>query len=214
MRRSSWHTPARVRLPVKLVIVAVLAAAVLAPSAAGSPAGDLKAVLSDYSRDEKLTPCRFTRGQLEAVRALISEDVETYAKGIRGAIVREVKRWRDGGCKGRGVAATKLRIVAIKAAGGPAKESVTIKNIGRKAVQLRGFALRDGADHTVKLRAVTLRAGRKLTVVTGCRSGHRKPVLRRSRYYACRKTEIWDDAGHVVDLLSRGGGLLAQKTYG
>jgi hypothetical protein len=39
-------------------------------------------------------------------------------------------------------------------------------------------------------------------------------VLRGARYYACRKTEIWDDAADVVDLLSRGGGLLAQKTYG
>lgn len=202
------------RLPLQLVIVALLAAAALAPSAAGSPAGDLKAVLQDYSRDDRVTPCRFTRGQLESVRAQISEDVETYAKGIRGAIAREVRRWRDGGCKGRGVAATKLRIVAIEAAGGPRDESVTIKNTGRRTVSLRGFALRDAADHTVKLRSVKLRAGRKLTVVTGCRSGHRKPVRRGSRYYACRKTEIWDDAGDTVDLLSRGGGLLAQKTYG
>ena len=192
----------------------MLAAAVLAPSAAGSPAGDLKSILQDYSRDEKITPCRFKPAQLDAARTQISEDIETYAKGIRGAIARERKRWKDGGCRGKAGAAGKLRIVAIKAAGGPSRESVTIKNTGRRAVALRGFALRDAADHTVKLRSVKLRAGRKLTVITGCREGHSSPTRRGSRYYACRKTEVWDDTGDVVELLGRGGGLLAQKKYG
>ena len=198
----------------QLAIAAALVAALLAPSAAASPAGDLQSVLRDYSRDEKLTPCRFTQGQLESARSQISEDIETYAKGVRGAIVREVKRWKNGGCKGRGAAASKLRIVRIDAAGGPRKESVTIRNVGRKAISLRGFALRDAADHTLKLRSTKLRAGRKLTVITGCRKGHRRPVRRGSRYYACRQAEVWDDAGDVVELLGRGGGLLAQKRYG
>ena len=162
----------------QLAVGAVLVAAVLAPSAAGSPAGDLKSILQDYSRDEKITPCRFTPAQLQSARTQISEDVEAYAKGIRGAIARETRRWKDGACKGKAGAAGKLRIVAIKPAGGPAKESVTIKNTGRKAVQLRGFALRDAADHTLKFRSTKLRAGRKLNVITGCRNGHRRPVRR------------------------------------
>ena len=186
----------------------------LAPSAAGSPAGDLQSILRDYSRDEKITPCRFTQGQLKSARAQISEDVEAYAKGIRGAIARETRRWRDGACKGKAGAAGKLRIATIKAAGGPPGESVTIRNTSRKAVQLRGFALRDAADHIVRLRSAKLKAGRRLTVITGCRRGHGSPVRRGSRYYACRKTEVWDDAGDVVELLGRGGGLLARKTYG
>lgn len=192
----------------------MLAAAVLAPTAAGSPAGDLTSILRDYSRDERITPCRFTVAQLAAARSQISEDVEAYAKGIRGAIARETRRWKDGACKGKAGAAGKLRIVTIKAAGGPADESVTIKNTSRRTVQLRGFALRDGADHTLKFRSTELRAGRRLTVVTGCRKGHRSAVRRGSRYYACRKAEVWDDAGDVVELLGRGGGLLAKKTYG
>ena len=198
----------------QLAVVTVLVAAVLAPSAAGSPAGDLQSVLRDYSRDEKITPCRFTLGQLKSTRAQISEDIETYSKGIRPAIAREVRRWRDGACKGKGASARKLRIVAIKAAGGPAREYVTIKNSGRKTIDLRGFALRDAADHTVKFRSTKLRAGRTLRVVTGCRKGHRRPVRRGARYYACRKAEVWDDAADVVELLGRGGGLLARKTYG
>jgi hypothetical protein len=201
------------RVKIKLAVIAVLIVAVLAPGAAGSPAGDLTSVLRDYSSDEKITPCRFTQGQLESSRTQISQDIEAYAKGIRGAIVREVKRWRDGGCKGRGASANKLRIVAIRATGGPSKESVTIKNTGRKAVSLRGFALRDAADHTLKFRSTKLKAGRRLKVVTGCRKGHKRAVRRGSSYYACRKSEVWDDAGDTVELLGRGGGLLAQKTY-
>lgn len=201
------------RLRVQLAVVAVLVAAVLAPSAAGSPAGDLKSVLQDYSRDERITPCRFTQRQLESARTQISEDIETYAKGIRAAIVREVKRWRDGGCRGRGAAASKLRIVAIKARGGPSKESVTIRNTGKKAISLRGFALRDAGDHTLKFRSTKLKAGRSLKVITGCRKGHRRALRRGSSYYACRKNEVWDDAGDTVELLGRGGGLLAQKKY-
>lgn len=209
--------PAAVILaPVKLKLasIAVLVAAVLAPSAAGSPAGDLKSVLQDHSRDQKITPCRFTKGQLESARTQVSDDIETYATGIRGAIGREIKRWRDGGCMGRGASSSKLRIVSIKASGGPRKESVTIKNIGRKAISLRGYALRDAGDHTLKFRSTKLRAGRALQVITGCRKGHKSAVRRGSRYYACRKTEVWDDAGDTVELLGRGGGLLATKTYG
>lgn len=198
---------------IQLATAAVLVAAALAPAAAASPAGDLQSVLRDYSRDAKITPCRFTKGQLESTRTQISEDIEIYAKGVRGAIRREIKRWRDGRCKGSNAAARRLRIVAIKAGGGPARESVTIRNTGRRTISLRGFALRDGADHTLKFRSTKLGPGRSLKVVTGCRKGHRGAVRRGSRYYVCRKNEVWDDAGDVVELLGRGGGLLTRKTY-
>ncbi|MFP5361240.1 MAG: lamin tail domain-containing protein [Thermoleophilia bacterium] len=198
---------------IQLATAAVLVAAALAPAAAASPAGDLQSVLRDYSRDAKITPCRFTKGQLESTRTQISEDIEIYAKGVRGAIRREIKRWRDGRCKGSNAAARRLRIVAIKAGGGPARESVTIRNTGRRTINLRGFALRDGADHTLKFRSTKLRPGRSLKVVTGCRKGHRGAVRRGSRYYVCRRNEVWDDAGDVVELLGRGGGLLTRKTY-
>jgi hypothetical protein len=210
---AARHRLPRVPSTTKLAITVVLSAAVLAPAAAGSPAGDLKSVLQDYSRDDKITPCRFTQRQLESVRGQISPDIETYAKGIRPALNREIRRWKAGGCKGKGPNATKLRIVAVKATGGPAKESVTIKNTGRKAISLRGFALRDAADHTLKFRATKLNAGRRLQVVTGCRKGHRSAVRRGSRYYACRSKEVWDDAGDTVELLGRGGGLVSKKTY-
>ncbi|CAN5183410.1 hypothetical protein BH20ACT16_BH20ACT16_06080 [soil metagenome] len=196
-----------------VIAIAIAIAAVLTSSAAASPAGDLKSVLQDYSRDEKVTPCRFTQGQLESARSQISEDIETYAKGVRAAIVRETKRWKDGGCKGKGAAASKLRIVTVKAKGGARDEYVTIRNTGKKAVSLKGFALRDAADHTLKFRSTKLKAGAKLKVITGCRKGHKSAVRRGWSYYVCRKNEVWDDAGDTVELLGVGGGLLATKTY-
>lgn len=198
----------------KLAVTIVVLAAVLAPSAAGSPTADLNSVARDHSRDDKITPCRFTKGQLESARSQISEDIETYAKGIRAAITREVKRWRDGTCKGKGAAANRLRIVTVKAKGGAGREYVTIKNTGRKAVSLSGFALRDAGDHTLKFRSTKLKAGSKLKVITGCRDGHRSAVRRGSSYYVCRRNEVWDDAGDTVELLGKGGGLLATRTYG
>ncbi len=200
-------------MKISLAVATVLLAAVLAPSAAGSPTADLNSVARDYSRDEKITPCRFTQRQLEAARSQISEDIETYAKAIRAAIRREVKRWKDGGCKGRGAAANTLRIVTIKATGGAGKEYVTIRNTGRKAVSLRGFALRDAGDHTLKFRSTKLKSGAKLKVITGCREGHKSALRRGASYYACRRNEVWDDAGDTVELLGKGGGLLATRTY-
>jgi hypothetical protein len=198
---------------IQLAIAAVAAGAVLAPSAAGSPAADLASVAQDYARHGKITPCRFTQGQLESARGQIVGDVETYGRDIRPAIVREIKRWKDGGCKRKAAGAGKLKIVSVKAGGGPDEESVTIKNVGRKAVNLRGYALRDADDHTLKFRSTKLKAGAKLRVVSGCHSGHRSAVRRGSRYYACRTSEVWNDTADTVELLAPGGGLLAQRAY-
>jgi hypothetical protein len=199
-----------VQSSLKLVLPTVLVAAALAPGASASPSADLASVVQDYSRDQKITPCRFTQGQLESARRQISEDIEIYAKGVRAAIVRETRRWKTGGCARK---AATLRIVRIQPKGEAASESVTIKNVGRRAVNLRGYALRDSTDHTLKLRSTKLKAGRTLRVVTGCRKGSSSAVRRGSRYYACRTKQVWDDAGDVVELLGPGGGLLSRKRY-
>ena len=201
------------RSRLQLALAAALVVAVLAPGAAvGSPAADLAAVTKDYTRDQKITPCRFTQGQLEGARSKIGSDVATYAAGIDVAIAREIKRWKQRGCAGKR-RAVRLRIVTVASSGGANAESVTIKNVGSKTVSLRNYALRDGDDHTLKLGATKLKKGRKLRIVTGCRRGHRSAVRRGSLYYACRSTAFWDDGGDVVELLAPGGGLLAQKRY-
>lgn len=196
----------------QLALAAVLAAAMLAPSAAGgSAAADLAAMTRDYTRDQRITPCRFTQHQLEGARRQIAEDIAAYAAGLDAAIAREIKRWKARGCAGR--RAVRLRIVAVAPKGDARAEYVTIKNIGSKSVNLRGYALRDGADHTLRFGATKLGKGRTLRVITGCRSAYKSALRRGSRYYACRTTPFWDDTGDVVELLGPGGGLLSQKRY-
>ena len=195
-----------------LTAAVVLAAVLLTPTAGASPAADLAAMIRDHARDDKLTPCRFTKDQLNSARTQISADIDTYGKGIRTAINRELRRRRDGRCKGKRDGA-KLKIVTVKATGDAGKESITIRNLAGKTVNLRNYALRDADDHVLKLRSTKLKRGARLRVFTGCRSGHRKAVRRGSRYYACRSIEVWDDAGDLVELLGPGGGLLSRKRY-
>lgn len=185
----------------------------LAPTAAASPSADLAAMIRDHARDDKLTPCRFTKNQLNNARMQISGDIDVYGKGIRTAINRELRRWRDGKCRGKRGGA-KLRIVRVRATGPAGKESITIRNLAGKTVNLRNYALRDSTDHVIKFRSTKLKRGARLKVITGCRKGHQKPFRRGSSYYACRSVEVWDDAGDVVELLGPGGGLLSRKQYG
>jgi len=191
---------------------ALLAAVVFAPGAAGSAASDAAAVARDFSNRD-IVSCRFTRKQLERALAQISPDADTYAEtaALRAEINREIKRWQTGGCKGRKVV---LRIVTFKPTGDAAKESVTIKNISKKTLNLSRYALRDAADHTIRFGNLKLKRGRTLRVVTGCRSGQRKAVRRGSTYHACRKTQFWDDAGDIIELVTPQGGLLSTKRYG
>ena len=197
------------------VALAALAAAlvlVLAPGAAGSPASDTQAILRDFSNRD-IVSCRFTRKQLENALGRLSADADSYAESaaVRAEINREIKRWRSGGCKNRKVV---LRIVSIKPSGAARMESVTIKNVSRKAVNLRRYALRDAADHTIRFGSMKLKAGRRLRVVTGCRPGQSKARRRGSSYHACRKTQFWDDSGDVIELVTPQGGLLSAKSYG
>lgn len=199
--------------PSWIALAALLAAAALAPAAVASPAADLAAMIRDQARDNKLTPCRFTKNQLNNARTQISGDIDTYGKGIRTAINRELKRWSDGRCKGKRDGA-KLQISKVRGAGVAGKEYVTIRNLAGKTVNLRNYALRDAGDHVVKFRSTKLKRGAKLKVITGCRSGHETAFRRGSSYYACRSAEVWDDAGDLVELLGPGGGLLSRKAYG
>ena len=203
-------------LRVKLALVAVLVAGALAPIVVASPSADLAAVGRDYASGRDITPCRFTVAQLEGARSSVNADVETYAAGLGDAIARELKRWKDGGCTAKKIAAAagaKLRIVSVQPKGGARSESVTIRNLGSKTVDLRGYALRDAGDHVLKFRSTKLRKGARLVVITGCRTGSKKAVRRGTRYYFCRSKQVWDDAGDTVELLGRGGGLLSSRTY-
>ena len=172
-------------------------------------------MFKDYAGDRDVTSCLFAVSQLENAKSQITPDVNAYSPGFRAEVDRELQRWRDGGCKGKQVAGSALKIVKVAPKGGVRKEYVTIRNTGRKAIKLRGYNLRDAADHKIAFKKTTLKAGRSLRVITGCRKGSPKRAVRKgARYYACRKTEFWDDAGDIVELVSPKGGLLSRKAYG
>ena len=212
--RQPFVILAPVKPSIQLAFATLLvAAAVLAPSAAASPTADLAAMIRDHARDNKLTPCRFTRNQINNARTQISGDIDAYGKGIRTALNRELKRWADGKCRGKRGGA-KLQISKVRGTGAAGKEYVTIRNLAGKTVNLRNYALRDAGDHVLKFRSTKLKRGARLKVITGCRSGHKQAVRRGSSYYACRSVEVWDDAGDLVELLGPGGGLLSRKQYG
>ena len=177
----------------RTALAALLLAAVLVPAAGASPATDLSAVLKDYGSDADIASCRFTLGQLESARSAIGSDINTYAPAFKAEINREITRWKDGGCKNRAGAASDIRIVKIQHKGGAKKESVTLKNFSSKSVGLRGYVLSDYAKHKIKFKKTSLKAGKTLKVVTGCRKGAKRAVRKGSTYYACRTKQFWDE---------------------
>jgi lamin tail-like protein len=202
-----------VRAPLAFAAVLVTSTA-LAPAAAAGPAEDYTAVANDYKGDQDVTACRFTQQQLENARSQIPPDVDAYAPGFRTEINKEITRWKTGGCAGGGGggggSTVDLRIVKVRYKG---KESVTIKNVGPAKVNLRKYTLRDRSGHKLRFKKTRLKAGRKLRVFTGCRKGHKKAFRKGARYYACKKTELWDDGGDVVKLFTPGGSKLSQRGY-
>src|SRR5205823_185820 len=110
-------------------------------------------------------------------------DANAYVPGLGVEISREIKRWKDGDCSAKRVAAAlgaNVRIVNVAPKGTARKESVTLRNYGSKTVNLRGWVLRDAGDHAIKFRKTTIKSKRSLVVVTGCRKGSPKAVRKGS----------------------------------
>ncbi|MEA2191174.1 MAG: hypothetical protein QOI73_1295 [Solirubrobacteraceae bacterium] len=195
-------------------LAALLLAAVLAPAAGASPASDLSAVIKDYGPDADIASCRFTLGQLESARSALGNDINTYAPGLKTEINREITRWKDGACRNKAGAASDVRIVKVQYKGGAKQESVTLKNFGSRAVNLRGYVLSDYAKHKIRFKKTTIKAGRTLKVVTGCRKGSRGAVRKGSTYYGCRTKQFWENGGDVAGLFTSAGTLVSIKSYG
>jgi len=198
----------------RAAVAAALLATVLVPAAGASPASDLSAVIKDYGSDADIASCRFTLGQLESARSALGSDINTYAPGLKVEINREITRWKDGGCKNKAGAPSDVRIVKIQYKGGVKKESVTLKNFGRKAINLRGYVLSDYAKHKIKFKKTSIKAGRTLRVVTGCGKGHKKAYRKGSTYYGCRTKQFWENGGDIAGLFTSGGTLVSIKSYG
>lgn len=204
--------------------------AVSAPAAAGAapalaaPADDYRAVFRDWQPDGDVAACRFSRAQLVNARnvAATVTDFDSYAPGFREEVGREIARHDARRCTGvarpgarRNRSALRaLRIVAIRPKGG-ARESITIRNSGRRAVSLKGATLRDRAGNRLRLSSGRrLGARRSLRVVSGCARARRKPARLGSRLYACAPRRLWDDRGDVVKVVDARGIVVSQRGYG
>jgi Lamin Tail Domain len=182
------------------------------------PEADFSAVFADWREDGVITRCRFTTKQLQNAldQAGKQNDIDAYAPGFRDAVRVEIAR-KCADIKG-GAASGGLKIVKIKAKGGrghPGDEYVTIKNVSRGAVRLRGISLEDRSHKRIRLpRSHRLRRGRKLRVVTGCFRSSRRPARRGGRFYACKRGQLWNDRGDVVKLRNARGKILARRGFG
>jgi len=97
--------------------VALLAALVLAPAASAGPIEDFQAVGADYRADGNVTPCRFTRQQLQNAKASTPSDVAMYAPGFVSEVNAEIRRWKAGGCNDPRLGSLSLSSAVFRAAG-------------------------------------------------------------------------------------------------
>lgn len=204
-----------------LACAALGAALCVVPFAHAGPQEDFNAVYADWQPDGDVTACRFTRQQLVNARNVAAGAGDfTYDQRFSNEVSVEINRIDAGGCPagatgGAGSPLTALRIARIRPRGGPGRESVTIRNAGRRSTSLRGASLRDRSGNRIRFRrSVRLRARRSLRVVTGCARGRRRAVRRGSRFFACKRRQLWNDRGDVVKLVDSRRRVVAQRGYG
>ena len=194
-------------------LVVLLLLLVGAPAHAGTPEEDTRAVYDDFKGDSDVTACRFSRAQLVNALNYASQfqDFDNYVPGFRDEVRAEIARHDARGCRAKPVAS--LTIVRVRARR-RLRESVTVKNLGRRTAKLRGVSLRDRGGARVSLGRWRLAPGRSLRVFTGCAKGKKRFIRLRSRVFACRKKTVWNDGGDVVRLVSARGTLLSRVGYG
>jgi hypothetical protein len=197
-------------------VVLLLAGIAAMPAAAATPEDDTRAVAADYGPDHDVTACRFTRAQLVNALNVTSgdPDFDNYVPGFRDEVRAEIARHDAGGCKSKKAKpAANLKIVRVRAKRG-LKESVTVKNLGKRTARLRGVTLRDRGGSRIKLGRARLGPGKSLRVFTGCARGKKRFIRLKSRAFACRKKVVWNDRGDVVRLVAANGTLLSRAGYG
>jgi hypothetical protein len=194
----------------------------VAPDPSGgsaNPERDFQRVFRDWQPDGVVTPCAFTRRELQSALNVAAQvgDFDAYAPGFRDAVRREIQRIDAGGCAGLGKR-SKLRIKRIRGKVRPGRskkrEYVVIRNAGTAAAGLQGVTLRDKAGKRIRLPRFTLRPKRSLRVNTRCLAKRKRPARRGHRFFACRKRQLWNDRGDVVKIVNPQGLVLAQRGFG
>ncbi|MBA3301448.1 MAG: hypothetical protein H0T15_06220 [Thermoleophilaceae bacterium] len=179
----------------RAVLASLLVLLVAAPAALGSPTGDYTDVRKDFQGDQVITPCKFTRGQLENARRIAVSSPDLSYTGLVNAIEGELRRRCSAALAG-------FRIVSVKGSGQAVKERVVLRNAGTKTLTLAG-TLRNRAGKRVALPSTKVKRGGRVNVSLGCLKGRR--AKRGTRLFACAKGNFLKDSGDVVRLFDRGG---------
>jgi hypothetical protein len=78
-------------------------------------------------------------------------------------------------------------------------EWITIKNYGSKAVALKGWKVKDAANHTYTFGSFTLKAGKSVTLYTG------KGTNSSTKRYWGQSWYIWNNTGDTAYLKNASG---------
>lgn len=159
------------------VVAAVLAGAVLVPSASAGSSQDVLAVIQDFASDGDITSCKFSKAQLEYVRGQITPDIDSYAPDFRSEIGNEIARWNNGSCSssgGGGQSSYRATIKSLKVAKNRRSVKVKVKcpttATASCKVKLSGKV---GGKSAAKKKSATIKRGKsknvkvKLTKATG-----------------------------------------------
>ena len=208
--------------------IALLAALVAgcglgAVQAAATPGDDFNAVYGDWKPDHVITPCWWTRHQLQNAYDVAASNPDMgYSPDFQDAVQREIKRWKDGDCAGVSPASQRrvsplhgARIVAIAGRGGAGAESVKIKNTTRKTLAFRKATLRNHAKGRAVFPATfKLKPGRKALVHVGCAPGKGRPSLKGTTVWLCRRSQLFRDRGDTGRLADSKGIVVSQLGFG
>lgn len=191
------------------------------PAVAGEQE-DFNGVYADWKKDREVTPCYWSKAQLENADRLAqgSPDFQ-YETEFQDEVRREIARWNAGGCAGVSPAVDRrasplngLKITLVRGRGGPSREYVKIKNNARKRISLRGATLRGRGGKRAKFPSrFRLSRGKTAVVRVGC-GGRRRAWFRGTRVFLCRRTALFKDRGDAARLADAKGVFVSQRSYG
>ena len=171
------------------ILAGVLAVGALwAPAAGADPYADYNAVRADWQPDQVITACRFTIGELQNARSLLTGE-DNYS-GFQEALETEISRQRSRGCPGGGgtegrPALSRVKVVAGRVQFGLSRAAqvgiVVERRAGRGWVRVRGLtrAARAGSN-TISLPLRGLAAGSYRVTVTARAGGEKSAPARAS----------------------------------
>jgi hypothetical protein len=209
----------RRRLPMLLALSWLLAATGTAPA---DQAGDYERIRTDWERDGTITPCAYSEQELENAKAVAASNPDDAYTDFPAQLDRELARRRSGACGGRTPESLRrrsvlrdIRIVRVSGTGDARRESVLIRNTGRRTVSLRGATLRNRTGARARFPPeMRLARGRSARVRVGCAAGYRSASVEGRTAWLCRRRPLLRDSGDVARLADRGGIVVSQRGFG